>query len=589
MPTLDFKGKQFVYAHHLSVPFRHLVVDEQKSLPPRGKKPHLDQNLIIHGDNLHTLKALLPTYAGKVNCIYIDPPYNTGNEKWCYNDNVNSPLMREWLKNGANPVDKEDLERHEKWLCMMWPRLKLLHELLAEDGVIFASIDDNEFEHLKCIMDEIFAGHHVATIPVVNNMKGRNDKESVAQCHEYLVVYSKGHFAASQLPMSEAQKKRFKYKDAKGQPYELRDLRKRGGADTREARQNLFFPIYYDEKTKKLSLKKSGSANVKILPMKKDGSEGCWRWGIEKVEKNLHQLEASYVARNQKWNVSYPVYLNQAADDSAEGDDIDEEDWDEDSGEYTERTTKPKSFWWGPELSSDIAGKQLKVILAKNDLEFDHPKSPYFLRKILYMAGRKDAIVLDSFAGSGTTGQAVLALNKEDGGSRKFILVECEDYADRITAERLRRVIAGVPKSNDDALRAGLSGDFTFCTLGQEISLNGLLKGDQLPEYESLARYVFYTATGRTLDTVAKPSADYCIGETDLYRVHLIYKPDREFLRSNDSALNAEMVERIAKRKEDAKKALVFATAKFMGQRELTEQRIEFCQLPYAIHRVLGG
>ncbi len=134
MPTLDFKGKQFVHSHHLSVPFRELVVDVRKSLPCKGGKPSLDDNLIIHGDNLETLKALLPTHAGKVDCIFIDPPYNTGNEGWCYNDNVRSPLMKEWLKKSANPVDKEDLERHDKWLAMMWPRLCLLRELLAEDG-----------------------------------------------------------------------------------------------------------------------------------------------------------------------------------------------------------------------------------------------------------------------------------------------------------------------------------------------------------------------------------------------------------------------------------------------------------------------
>src|SRR5690606_25642688 len=134
MPTLEFKGKQFVYSHHLGVPFRELQVVPEKSLPAEGKQPSLDDNLIIHGDNLEALKALLPTHAGKVDCIFIDPPYNTGNEGWCYNDNVRSPLMKEWLKKSANPVDKEDLERHDKWLCMMWPRLHLLNELLSESG-----------------------------------------------------------------------------------------------------------------------------------------------------------------------------------------------------------------------------------------------------------------------------------------------------------------------------------------------------------------------------------------------------------------------------------------------------------------------
>ena len=155
MPTLEFKGKPIIYAHHLTTPVRTLEVDGKKSLPPKGKKPSLDDNLIIHGDNLHALKALMPRYAGKVNCIYIDPPYNTGNEKWIYNDNVNSPMMKEWLK-GKSPVDGEDLERHDKWLCMMWPRLQLLRELLAEDGVIFISIDDNEQHRLRMMMDEIF-------------------------------------------------------------------------------------------------------------------------------------------------------------------------------------------------------------------------------------------------------------------------------------------------------------------------------------------------------------------------------------------------------------------------------------------------
>ena len=151
MPTLEFKGKQHIYAHHLTVPYRPLEPDPGRSLNPAG----VDDNLIIHGDNLHALKALLPRYAGRVKCIYIDPPYNTGNEGWTYNDNVNSPLMREWLKENS-PVDGEDLERHDKWLCMMWPRLHLLHELLAEDGAIFISIDDNEHHHLRMVMDDIF-------------------------------------------------------------------------------------------------------------------------------------------------------------------------------------------------------------------------------------------------------------------------------------------------------------------------------------------------------------------------------------------------------------------------------------------------
>ena len=165
MPSLDFKGKSFIYTHHLGVPYRELLVDAAKSCVADGKQPDLDDNLILHGDNLEALKALLPRYAGKVDCIYIDPPYNTGTEGWCYNDAVNAPLMREWLKKEGNPVEREDLQRHDKWLCMMWPRLQLLRELLAEDGAIFVSIDDNEVHRLRAVMDEIFGEENfVATI-----------------------------------------------------------------------------------------------------------------------------------------------------------------------------------------------------------------------------------------------------------------------------------------------------------------------------------------------------------------------------------------------------------------------------------------
>src|ERR1700688_2175855 len=153
MPTLEFKGKSFVYAHHLSVPFRELVVDAKKSLPAKGQKPSLDDNLIIHGDNLHALKALLPVYAGKVDCIFIDPPYNTGNEGWSYNDNVNSPMVKEWLS--SNPIGIEDGLRHDKWCAMMWPRLRLLYELLSEYGSLWVTLDDNEVHRARCLLDEI--------------------------------------------------------------------------------------------------------------------------------------------------------------------------------------------------------------------------------------------------------------------------------------------------------------------------------------------------------------------------------------------------------------------------------------------------
>ena len=242
MPTLDFKGKQFVYSHHLSVPFRELTVVADKSLPQQGKAASLDDNLIIHGDNLEALKALLPTHAGKVDCIFIDPPYNTGNEGWCYNDNVRSPLMQEWLKKSANPVDKEDMERHDKWLCMMWPRLILLYELLADDGVLFVTIDDNEQHRLRMILDEIFQkeesfyGH----IAWQKKYATSNDAKGFSAMHDHVLVYRKSEsFERNLLERTEGNDSNYRYEDQNG-VYRIDNYTCN---KTSDERPNLYYPV----------------------------------------------------------------------------------------------------------------------------------------------------------------------------------------------------------------------------------------------------------------------------------------------------------------------------------------------------------
>ncbi len=276
---------------------------------------------------------------------------------------------------------------------------------------------------------------------------------------------------------------------------------------------------------------------------------------------------------------------------------------------------------------------------------FITPKPTRLLHRILEIAANENSVVLDSFAGSATTGHAVLEANKKDEGNRRFILIECEDYADTLTAERVRRVINGYPYTGTqreelhretitwstfekkqskvlehvasienlqgheyDKIRKqirdgvltvtgerkvketapGLGGSFTYCTLGEPIDIESLLTGKGLPSFEALARYVFYTATGQSLEKVGEPAPDGFIGETDLFRVHLFYQPEKDWLRSNSAALNAERVEAIEQNRKGGKRAIVFAVAKFMSQKELTARRIEFCQLPYAVHRILG-
>ena len=561
MPTLDFKGKQIIYAHHLTVPARTLEPDAAKSRPPRqrgagpskARKPSLDDNLIIHGDNLHALKALLPRYAGRVNCIYIDPPYNTGNEGWVYNDNVNGPLMQEWLKN-KSPVDGEDLERHDKWLCMMWPRLHLLRELLAEDGVLFVSIDDHEQHRLRMLLDEIFGEENFVTNVVWQKKYApANDAKYFSDNHDFVLCYAKHRgngtdnetpaWTRRLLPRTEKQDRLYKYDDHDG----------RGPWRT----DNLTVKSYSPEYDYPIINPRTGKSY--------NPSQGtCWRTSKEHMQVWLKEHRV-FFGHDGKGAPQLKRYLREV-----------------------QQGIVPLTVWTYDEVGhTDGARKALKDIFSDRHLPFDNPKALGLVQRTLAIAGEKDAVILDSFAGSGTTAHAVLALNKQDGGTRKFILVECEDYADGITAERVRRVITGVPEAKDDDLKHGLGGSFTYCTLGRDINPDMMLTGENLPDYDTLARHLVYTATGQapeTIRTTRTRGKDGWFHETDDRLFYLIYEPTLYFLRSPDSALDGARAERIAKQvKSKRKPAVVFATHKFMGQKELTGMGITFCQLPYSV------
>ena len=548
MPTLDFKGKHYVYAHHLSVPFRTLSVDVEKSL---SDAPSLDDNLIIHGDNLHGLKALLPQYAGKIKCIYIDPPYNTGNEGWCYNDKVNSPLIREWLKKEANPVDKEDMERHDKWLCMMWPRLTLLRELLADDGVIFISIDDNEVHHLRCLMDEIFGeGNFVGKFVWRKKEGGGQTDDYFVTEDESILCFRKTQQFVWTDETIENGGKSFTKEDENGK-FKAVKLAKWGNAARREDRPKQYFSIIAPDETK-------------IFPIAPDGNDGRWRIGRKRMNEAIENNLIHWEKKDNRWVPYEKVYFT--------GDDI--------------KVVKERSIIFDLVHTTD-ATKTLTQIFSKKDV-FENSKPFELVRYLMPYCIDRDSIILDSFAGSGTTAHAVLALNQEDGGNRKFILIECEDYADTITAERVRRVIRGVPTAKDSALKNGLGGSFTYCTLGGDMDIENILSGEHLPDYNALSQYVFYTATGHSLPRTITPQPDFFVGETDVYAVYVIYRPDLGYLRSNQSALNDEKVD-IIQAHPSQKKKLVFATAKFMSGEDLKDRNITFCQIPYAIHNFVGA
>ena len=539
MPSLDFKGKQIVYAHHLTIPYRPLVPDADKSLNPA----EVDDNLIIHGDNLKALKALLPRYAGRVKCVYIDPPYNTGNEGWAYNDKVNSPLMREWLN---QTVDTEDLERHDKWLCMMWPRLQLLKELLSDDGVIFISIDDNEQHHLRMLMDDVFGEQNFFALLTRRAMHTvRNSSKDFNHNSDYVLLYAK---------------------------------------------EKAWFGENRDRYIRQTVDKSSNYPH--------DDNDGRGKYKLDPIHARNYYTPYEFVFANGTiWSPPagrYPSYSRETLLQMEDEGRIDFNGSEPRAKRYLAQVQEgqPPDTFLDPETVGFNANgtRTLADIFGEGGI-FSQPKPVELIKFLIELMRSKDAIILDSFAGSGTTAHAVLALNKKDGGNRKFILVECEDYADSITAERVRRVINGVPDARDAALREGLGGSFTYCTLGEPIDEEKMLTGEALPEYPALAAYLLHISAGIAVGESELEQQDddglYYRDSRTQTAYYLLYKPDLEYLASNEAMLDEHRARRIRDaNRPNGWKARVFGAGKYIGQRHLTDMGITFCQLPYEMHRM---
>jgi len=375
MPTLTWIGKDKVVNHHHDVPYS-VLEKKQNFIAPAGSPENSTDNRIIHGDNLAVLKSLLPEFEGRVNCIYIDPPYNTGNEGWVYNDNVNDPRIKKWLGDVVGK-EGEDLTRHDKWLCMMYPRLKLLHRLLAKDGAIFISIDDNEQANLKLICDEIFGpDNYIANVAVVNNFKGRSDDRFIATAHENLLIFQKGEFVTNGVPTPEEYTSEYKMRDEVGN-FRLQGLRKRGAGAKREDRPNMYYPFFYNIENNSLSLNRSSESDIEILPKLSDGTDGRWRWGRETSIQRINELTSQLVGGRNEFDVFQKDYL---------------------SSNGVVKRIKPKSFWHGSEFSSEAGTLQLKKIIEAKS--FPTPKSVDLIEFCLEQATNKNSIILDSFAGS---------------------------------------------------------------------------------------------------------------------------------------------------------------------------------------------
>ena len=397
MPTLDWIGKKAVVNHHREVPYRLIHCDKDKSVgdPDAG-------NLLVQGDNLEALKALLPYYAGKVKCIYIDPPYNTGNEGWVYNDNVNSPEIKAWL-GAVVGKEAEDLSRHDKWLCMMYPRLRLLKEFLSEDGSIWISIDGAESHNLRSLLDEIFCRHNFqAQITWQRKYSVSNNFQGIATVIDYILVYSKtDKFKTNLLPRSADSKDRYTNPD--NDPRGVWKAVDYLNQASPERRPNLCYDII----------------NPNTGGVIKNVSK-AWKYELGVHERHVEEKRIWWGQKGDNRSPALKLFLSEVRDGMT-----------------------PSNLWLHDDSGhTDEAAKEIINFFGVST--FDTPKPSRLIRKIIHLATDKNAIVMDSFAGSGTTGQAVLEANAQDGGNRKFLLVEMElKICQTITATRLERVIKG--------------------------------------------------------------------------------------------------------------------------------------------------
>lgn len=518
MPTLNWIGKDKIISHHLDVPFKVLNHEYGFDEKETTETPNNSGNLIIHGDNLEALKSLLPKYEGKVNCIYIDPPYNTGNESWVYNDNVNAPKIKKWLGKVVGK-ESEDLTRHDKWLCMMYPRLKLLHKLLANDGAIFISCDDNEQANLKIICDEIFGiSNFVTSVHWKRSESQNNNSNLLSIVGEFIVCYikNKNGRVFNKTELQDTAIKEYRYEDKKGKF-------RRG-------------TIVDNSRGKHLLEVVSPSGKVKTIKSIRNRD-----FFDEKSKQDLIY-----------WTETGTPYLKLYLDNS--------------EGQIS-------SNWFDYVGVNEDASEEL----TKMGLVFPFSKPYTLVDKIIKISTNENSIILDSFAGSGTTAHAVLNLNQQDGGNRKFILIEMEDYAQTITAERVKRVIKGYGEGSKAV--TGTGGSFDYYTLGEPLfdDNNNLNENVSI---EKIREYVWFTETRSSYS----PPAEGCpqdgvvfLGNHNDTNYYFIY--DKDHLTTLDYDSLTHYVQ------QKAERYVIYADNCLLPEPFMREKNIDFKKIPRDITR----
>ena len=577
MPTLEWIGKDKVINHHQKVPYR--VLEEQYTYNAESS-----DNMIIRGDNLEALKALLPKYEGRIKCIYIDPPYNTGNEGWVYNDNVNDPKIKKWLGEVVGK-EGEDLSRHDKWLCMMYPRLKLLQKLLSEDGAIFISIDDNELYYLKMVCDEILGTNcFVSDISWQRTYSTRNDSKGVVSEVEHILCFSKQpDWQPNKLPRTAEMNSLYKNPDNDVALWRNDNPFAPGAA----THQGMVYAIQHpftgkmlyptngrcwtfgqelmlehmngwtkyelkelDDRAKRAKIcgveESQVRADVKAIVLSKPLSEAK---ADAEVVLNRGQWPRFYFTKGGQGGIARKTYLN------------------------TVGGKPPTNLWTHADAGHTDEAKKALLSIFRDRAPFDTPKPARLIEMVIKVACNKDSIILDSFAGSGTTAHAVLNMNKADGGNRKFILVEMMDYADSITAERVKRVIDGYGEGKNAV--EGTGGNFTFYDLGQALLLPDGNLNEEV-DTDKIREYIWYTET-KTPFVPAASDNPYYLGKHNDTGYYFYYEKERL------TTLNHEHLATVA---EKAESYLIYANLCTIPDEELKKYNITFKKIPRDIAKL---
>ena len=587
MPTLEWIGKEKVINHHQEVPFQ--VLDRRYSFDESGQHAgdNGSENMIIHGDNLEALKALLPRFEGQVKCIYIDPPYNTGNENWVYNDNVNDPKIKKWLGEVVGK-EGEDLTRHDKWLCMMYPRLKLLQKLLAEDGCLIISIGHHELNNLVTLLREIFGSKQIVTITVQTS--GGKPSGGFNYVHEYLIFVVPMDFHANALDFCGGNNRT---------PFEGLTL----STFDKTQRPNQTYPIFINDQGVLVGVGKSlqdqindgtytgekddfpydysvaPQGTVAVWPVTAKGKQCVWRQIPERLQsdwkKGYIKISKNKSGNNQ--NEFSVQYLPSGVIKKITSGELEVLGHEEGVptllfGDNQTVGGQVPTIWAEKSFFTVNGTQTLKEIFPESPKKFDYPKSVSLIESVIQAITKDTDIVLDSFAGSGTTAHAVLNMNKADGGHRKFILVEMMDYAESITAERVRRVIRGYGEGKNAV--DGTGGSFSYYELGEPLLIGENL--NEAVEPEKIREYIWFMET-KTPYTPAAGDNPYYLGQHNDTGYYFYYEPQRITVLDYDF---------LATVTEKAGGTVIYADRCSIDDGKLSQMGIVFKKIPRDISRL---